>query len=142
MIWVIAIGVALIILTSGMHFEIMTRVAALQERWHLSRRVEVLLFLIAALIAHVFGVVFYAFAFWWMHHHPFFGALEGKLTEDWVDFLYFSLTCYTTLGFGEIYATGDMRIVAGLEGLNGLVLIAWSASFTFLSVQGTSFERE
>jgi hypothetical protein len=92
MIWVVAGGVALMILTSGMHFEIMTRVAALQERLHLSQRVEVLLFMVAALIAHVCGVIFYAVAFWWTHHHPFFGALEGELNEDWIDFLYFSLT--------------------------------------------------
>jgi hypothetical protein len=39
------------------------------------------------------------------------------------------------MGFGDVYATGDMRILAGLEGLNGLVLIAWSASFTFIAVE-------
>ena len=48
-----------------------------------------------------------------------------------------SLACYTTLGFGDVYATSDLRIIAGLEGLNGLVLIAWSASLTFLAVKPT-----
>lgn len=55
--------------------------------------------------------------------------------SDATDFFYFSLTCYSTMGFGDVYATGDMRILAGLEGLNGLVLIAWSASFTFIAVE-------
>ena len=48
-----------------------------------------------------------------------------------LDFIYLSLTSYTTVGFGEVYATGPMRIVTGIESLNGLLLIGWSASFTY-----------
>ncbi len=135
MVLISLISAALVIFTSGIHFEIMTRTAALRGRYNLQRRLEVLALLVAALAAHLVGVAVYAFAYRWLHHHPDFGELAGRVTGGLVDYLYFSLSCYTTLGFGDIYATGDMRLVAGVEGLNGLVLIAWSASFTFLSFQ-------
>ncbi|WP_353682306.1 potassium channel family protein [Mesorhizobium sp.] len=61
------------------------------------------------------------------------GGLAGLFSGSAADFFYFSVTCYTTIGFGAVYATGPMRIVAALEGLNGLVLIAWSASFAYAS---------
>lgn len=66
-----------------------------------------------------------------MHAHPELGNLAGNTDDPSLDFFYFSVACYTTLGFGDLYATGPMRIVAALEGLNGLVLITWSASFAF-----------
>jgi Ion channel len=135
MILISFISVLLAVMTSGLHFEIMTRVAALRDRLAIPRRLEVLILLIAAFAAHVAGVLIYAVAYAWLHYHPDFGTLAGKFSGSVVDYVYFSLTCYTTLGFGDVYATGDMRLVSGIEGLNGLVLIAWSASFTFLSVQ-------
>jgi hypothetical protein len=36
-----------------------------------------------------------------------------------MDFIYLSMTSYTTVGFGDVYATGPMRIVAGSESLTG-----------------------
>jgi hypothetical protein len=52
-----------------------------------------------------------------------------------VDFFYFSITCYTTLGLGDVFPSGAMRIVAGIEALNGFVLIGWSTSFTYLAME-------
>jgi len=43
---------------------------------------------------------------------------------------------YTTVGFGDITPEGPMRILVCIEALAGLVLITWSASFTFLVMQG------
>jgi hypothetical protein len=117
------------------HFEMVQLVARMQRSWNLPARVELLAFIIPAFIAHLLGIGLYAIAFAWMHAHPELGALMGDIGSDAADFFYFSLTCYTTLGFGEVYAVGPMRITAGIEGLNGLVLIAWSATFTFVSIE-------
>ena len=42
---------------------------------------------------------------------------------------------YTTVGFGDIAPLGPVRLLVGIEALAGLVLITWSASFTFLIMQ-------
>lgn len=56
--------------------------------------------------------------------------MDGRL-----DFGYFSAVVYTTVGFGEIVPRGPVRGLTGAEGITGLTLITWSASFTFLEMQ-------
>ena len=46
--------------------------------------------------------------------------------------IYLSISNYTTLGVGDVFAIGPMRIVSAIEALIGLVLIGWSASFSIL----------
>lgn len=45
--------------------------------------------------------------------------------------LYFSMVTFTTLGYGEITLASDNRILAGLEAMNGIILIGWSTAFMF-----------
>jgi len=39
------------------------------------------------------------------------------------------------LGFGDLTPVGPVRLLAGVEALNGLLLIGWSASFTYISME-------
>ena len=50
-------------------------------------------------------------------------------------YLYFSAETYTTIGLGDIYPLGPLRLITGIEALNGLLLIGGSASFTYLAMQ-------
>ena len=52
-----------------------------------------------------------------------------------LDCAYFSFTTFTTLGYGDIEAVGQLRHLTGIEVLAGLMLITWSASFLFLEMQ-------
>jgi hypothetical protein len=116
-----------------MHYEVLSLVGALRNRSSLLPRIELLILIAAAIVAHVIGISLYAFAYAWMYHQADVGDLVGEFSGSATDFFYFSAATYTTLGFGDVYATGAMRIIAALEGLNGLVLITWSASFVFAS---------
>ena len=65
-------------------------------------------------------------------------ADPAALTETMLgasDILYFSLTTYTSLGYGDIVPLGPSRLLAGVEALVGLVLIAWTASFTYFEMR-------
>ena len=61
--------------------------------------------------------------------YPDMNFFEGKLEGTFLDFFYYSANCYTTLGTGDIFVNGPLRITTGLEALIGLVLIAWTATF-------------
>ncbi|MGJ3262590.1 MAG: ion channel [Salinarimonas sp.] len=87
------------------------------------------------LLAHLLDVLLYAAAFAAMQDRAGLGGLDGELTGTFSDFVYFSLTSYTTLGVGDVWPTGPMRLLAGIAALNGLVLIGWSASFTYLEME-------
>ncbi|MDB5947629.1 MAG: two pore domain potassium channel family protein, partial [Ramlibacter sp.] len=49
-------------------------------------------------------------------------------------FLYFSIETYTSLGFGDVFPLGQIRMLAGMEALTGLLMISWTASFTYLEM--------
>ena len=51
--------------------------------------------------------------------------------ESFEKAIYFSLVTFTTLGYGEITIDSDNRILAGLEAINGIILIGWSTAFMF-----------
>jgi hypothetical protein len=61
--------------------------------------------------------------------------LMGYETYHLKDYFYYSAVVYSTLGFGDLVPTGGLRIMTGVESMTGLVLITWSASFTFLEMQ-------
>ena len=49
-----------------------------------------------------------------------------------LDSVYFSAATYTTVGWGDLAATGHIRFLAGTEALVGFMMITWSASFSYL----------
>jgi hypothetical protein len=81
-------------------------------------------------VAHTIEVWLYALAYLLIDRAGI-GSLQGQVDESFADFLYFSATSYSTLGFGDVYPTGALRLISGIEGINGLFLIAWSTSFTY-----------
>ena len=95
--------------------------------------------LIFALLAlHAVEVVLYGLAFFWLEHQPDMGFIHGEHGLATVfDALYFSATIYTTLGLGDLSPVGAIRLIAGMESLTGLLLITWSASFTYLEMSRT-----
>jgi len=63
------------------------------------------------------------------------GELGGSAIGTFGGFMYFSVTSYTTLGVGDIFPVGALRVIAGAESLLGLLMITWSASFTFIYME-------
>lgn len=49
--------------------------------------------------------------------------------------VYFSLVTFTTLGYGDITIPTDYRMLSGIEAMNGILLIGWSTTLMFSTVQ-------
>ena len=81
------------------------------------------------LASHVLQVIFFALLYYYAALlNPIVGSFKGTNAFQFLDVFYYSFNCYTTLGMGDIYATGSIRITAVLESLIGLIMIAWSAT--------------
>lgn len=62
-----------------------------------------------------------------------FGDLSGR-DASFGAALYLSGVSYTSLGFGDVVPLGALELVAIVECVTGLLLIGWSASFTYLEM--------
>ena len=56
---------------------------------------------------------------------------KRELFSDFETSLYFSLGSYTTIGYGDVVLPQRWRLLAGIEGLTGLLLCGVSTAFIF-----------
>ena len=129
------VAVALLAVTVLIHYETLRIIGRVLPGLPIRARQRVLVVIFACLIAHILEVAVYAATYAALLHFPAFGSIEGLFDGTVTDYFYFSLTSYTTLGIGEVHPVGPIRMIAGLEALNGFLLITWSASFTYLMMQ-------
>lgn len=129
------VSLALMAATVLIHYEALRLTGRRLPHLTIRPRQRVLVAITACMVAHVIEIALYAAALAGLHALPAFGSIGGAFRPGSLDFLYFSATNYTTLGVGDIYPRGALRIVAGVESLNGFLMITWSASFTYLAMQ-------
>jgi hypothetical protein len=101
----------------------------------ISMRAKVLAALVGALASHVVQIGAFALAYYLLRDKFGLGGFSGRFQDTLMNFLYFSSETYTTLGFGDIYQTGQLRLICGIESLIGLLMVSWSASFTYLEMR-------
>ncbi|MBL6689377.1 MAG: two pore domain potassium channel family protein [Pseudomonadales bacterium] len=131
------IVIAIVVLV---HYEALRHLFTWIPRLPIARRLRVVVAVFGALVAHALEVWIFAGAFYWYINTDGLGVLVGNFSGTFLDCVYFSFTNYTSLGYGDIEPLGHIRFLAGLEGLVGLVMIGWTASFIY--VEMTRFWRE
>ena len=128
-----AATVALVVL---MHYEglvlLSGRLAQHDDR---KERRKVLYGIYVLLAFHVAEIWVFGLAVWWLLGIPGAGNVAGMEGHSLMDAVYLSASTYTTVGFGDLAPVGAIRFLSGTEALTGLVLITWSASFTFIEMQ-------
>jgi hypothetical protein len=132
---VVAATAAAVALCVLLHYEglIMTSRRLARHTGH--RRSKVLLGIFAVIGLHTLEIWIFGLAYWWMQGWPTLGHIAGESAAHIFDSVYFSAITYTTVGYGDVAPVGSLRFLAGTEALTGLVLIAWSASFTYLEME-------
>jgi hypothetical protein len=132
---VVLANIAVVSIAVIIHYECLLRLTLLLARVKIRHRLRILLGVGGALLAHAVEVWVFASAYYFMHHAKAWGRLTGNFDGSLMDCVYFSFTTFTTLGFGDIQPSGDLRFLTGIESLTGLVLITWTASFLFVEMQ-------
>ncbi len=132
---ILCISLVVIVVTSGLHFEVLRVASTLAPNLPVTPRQRTLVTVAAAFVGHFMEIRIYAFAYWLTASQFGLGQLTGVVEGSFFDYLYFSSATFTTLGIGDVVMEGPLRLMTGAESLNGLVLITWSASFTYLSME-------
>jgi hypothetical protein len=117
----------LMVATTLIHYEALRGLSRGLPRLHVVPRLRLVFVILGAFVVHVLQIALYGLVYW---------ALAGRAGVDWdlPTSLYVSAQTFTSLGFGDIVPPMALRPLVAMETLNGLLLITWTASFTYLSM--------
>jgi hypothetical protein len=132
----LAIGVGLVCLTTIIHASFMVAGVALANRrlarhgpsrYDLAKAVSVSLFTAWLFIGVMVEVLVWALVYLYT---PGITALPDLETA-----LYFSMVTFTTIGYGDVVLSGPWRILASIQGANGVIIFGWTTALIFYHIQ-------
>jgi hypothetical protein len=59
----------------------------------------------------------------------------GDVLPDFETALYYSLTSYTTVGYGDVIPPASWRLLGPIEAAVGILMLGWSTSIIVAAVQ-------
>lgn len=135
MLVVALVCLILLVLTTVLHYEVLRWLSAALPALGIRPRAKLVVVIIAAFLAHVAEISLYALAIVGLVRFGGLGMLGDPARFGFDVALYFSAETFTSLGYGDVVPSGDMRLLAGAEALNGLLLIGWSASYAYIAME-------
>ena len=130
------VAAILVLLTIAIHYEALRITSEIAPRLHLVHpRARLVFIVVAAFAAHTFEIWLWALGYFACVHWLGIGSFGGVSIDGLAEMVYFSVVSYTTLGLGEIYPLDGLRLLTGIESLIGLMMITWTASFTYLTME-------
>lgn len=128
------LAVSLVVVIFLFHYAVLRWLSGGMARIAMTAGVRILVIVLAALAAHLVEVGIYAGAYVLGDGALALGSFGGLAVAEPLDYLYFSIVSYTSLGLGDVFPSDHLRFITGVEALNGLLLIAWSGSFIYIAM--------
>ncbi|MDB5962492.1 MAG: hypothetical protein JWP59_3786 [Massilia sp.] len=129
----------LLVATTVIHYEVLrwltAALALLRIEPRIKPRFKLVFVMVAAFGAHAAEIVLYGAAYYLLATHLGRGSMGETDILTFPRCLYFSAETFTSLGYGDVVPHGDLRLLAGMEALNGLLLIGWTTSYTYISME-------
>lgn len=130
-----ALCILLLIMTTIIHYEMLRTLNSRLPQLAIPRRNKLLVVIFGAFLAHAVEIFLYALAIFLLVRVVDLGTLGNTARVSLSTALYFSAETYTSLGYGDFLPGGDLRMLCGAEALNGLLLIGWSVSYTYIAME-------
>lgn len=130
----VILSLLLVLSTTLFHFSVLRWLSGGMARFRLASRTRILVIIFSTFVAHIAEIALYAAAYFVTTVWLSLGTFSGLIVEGPLDYFYYSIVTYTSLGLGDVYPSEHLRFVSGVETLNGLLLIAWSGSFIYLAM--------
>ena len=128
--------VVMVMLTVLVHYESLRLISdRLIPRLHMHPRPQMMFVIFGVFLAHTVEVWLFTFCYLFMERDFGLGHFLGLTQHTLIDYMYFSVVTYTSLGIGDVYPEGGLRLLTGVEALTGLLMIGWSASYTYLAME-------
>lgn len=134
-ITVVLLTVAIVVACVVLHYEALSWLTGWLKKVHMKARQHILVLIFAILLFHVAEIWIFGMGYWALISNDGHGGLMASHAIGFLDCVYYSAVCFTTLGLGDVIPTGAVRFLTGTEALTGFVLLTWSASFTFVEME-------
>jgi hypothetical protein len=125
----------LLVATTVIHYEVLRLLTANLPKLQIEPRLRLVFVILGAFCAHFSQILLYGAAYWLLATFFDVGGMGAPGRLPFSRCLYFSAETFTTLGYGDVVPHGALRLLAGLEALNGMLLMGWTASYTYLSME-------
>jgi voltage-gated potassium channel Kch len=135
MLLVVLVCLTLLVLTTVIHYEVLRGLTGVLPVLRIRPRAKLIVVIITTFLAHLLEIGLYALAIYALVRFAGLGTLDDSSRFSLDVSLYFSAETYTSLGYGDVVPGGAVRLLAGVEALNGLLLIGWSASYTYIAME-------
>ena len=140
MIVAIALSAALVATCTAIHYAVLRGASRMSRpREAPGRALAVAVAMIS--LAHVIEATVYAGGFWAGTFVFDIGSLKPSGQGDagdmtFMDYFYFSLVNFTTLGRGDLIPQGHLRFMTAVEAFHGFLLITASGSYVLQIMSG------
>jgi hypothetical protein len=125
----------LLVACTVIHYEALRGMNYALPRLRMPPRIKVVLAFLGAFAAHIVEMALFGLLIFWLAREQGMGTLGGADKPTMLNCMYFSLTTYSSLGYGDVVPTGELKLIAGSEALSGLLLIGWTAAFLYIAME-------
>jgi hypothetical protein len=125
----------LVVLATLVHYEALRLLSLALPKTSVTPRAKLVLVILGSFVAHALEIGLYAVAMYALIRWAGVGTLGGAGLPSMDTTLYFSAETFSSLGYGDLVPQGPLRLVSGVETLNGLLLIGWSSSYAYMSME-------
>lgn len=122
----------LVAMTVMLHFEGLDWLGRSIRHWPLRARTRMVVMILCLIGLHTLEIWLFGGA---LHGLAQLSALQQPTPLKLLDAVYLSSITYTTVGYGDLVPHGALRLLMASEALTGLMMITWSASFTYLEME-------
>ena len=136
MLTAMLISAALILLTLTVHYLVLREVSVKLIQWGCPCYRGLTLAVVSITLAHIFEAGAFAVGFWFADTISHIGTFDTDQPMSSMDYFYFSLVNFTTLGRGDITPLGHLRFISGIEAFVGFLMITASGSYVLQVMSG------
>ncbi len=131
----VLISIFLVFTTSIIFYEILRFCWGILPKLKMKPRKRILVLVFFIFASHTICVWLYGITYYLMVEHLKIGGWQDAAGVHFLSYIYFSAESYSSLGLNDLIPKDSFRFLAGVEALNGLVLIGWSVSSTYLAME-------
>jgi len=129
-LFAVVIAVAVVLLTTIVHYEAVRLLEGFARHPRHGHRAVLMGVTSALILVHLAEIGLYALVYWLASGPLGLGRFVGG-EMGWADYFHYAAETYASLGSGDLHTEGDMRLIAAVSPLNGILLLAWSGAFLF-----------